>query len=72
VVVHDFHIPRRAFAPLEAYPPLIIDADAVLAAPIAVQSFAPIARRNSQILKLLGRIHREKLGSSPPLAEQAC
>jgi hypothetical protein len=26
------------------------------------KSFEPIARRNSQILKLLGRIHREKLG----------
>jgi hypothetical protein len=35
-----------------------------LAAPVAVQSFEPIARRNSQILKLLGRIHREKLGSA--------
>jgi len=46
---------------------LIIDADAVLAAPVAVQSFEPIARRNSQILKLLGRIDREKLGSRPTL-----
>jgi hypothetical protein len=35
-------------------PPLIIDADAVLTAPVGVQSFEPIARRNSQILKLLG------------------
>jgi hypothetical protein len=66
-VVHDFHIPRRALAPLEAYPPLVIDADAVLAAPVAVQSFEPIAWRNSQMIKRLGRIDPEKLSSRPTL-----
>jgi len=67
VVVHDFHIPPRAFAPLEAYPPLVIDAGTVLTAPVAVQSFEPISRRNSQIIELLGCIDREKLSSRPTL-----
>ena len=59
MVVHDFQIPHRAFAPLEAYPPLVIDTDAVLATPVAVQSFEPIARRNAPILKLLCRTAAE-------------
>jgi hypothetical protein len=54
VVVRDLYIPRRALAPLEAYPPWVIDTDAVLAAPIPVQSFEPIARRYPEIIEPLG------------------
>src|SRR6476661_8757270 len=67
VIVHDFHIPRRSLTPFKAYPPLIVDADAVLATPVAVQSFEPIARRRSQIVELLGRVNGEQLGSRTAL-----
>jgi hypothetical protein len=42
VVIHDLDAPRRAFSPLQAYPPLIVDADAMLPAAIPVQSFETI------------------------------
>src|SRR3954463_13888107 len=49
VVIHDLHIPRRRLAPFKAYTPLIVDADAVLPAPVAdrhpeVRAIAPLER----------------------------
>jgi hypothetical protein len=67
VVVRDLDIPCRTFAPFEAYPPLIVDTDAMLSAPIAVQSFKAIARRNPQIVEPFGSVEGEKLGSTPAL-----
>jgi hypothetical protein len=67
VVVHDLDVPYRTLAPLEANPPLIVDADAVLAEPIAVQSFEAVAWRNPEVVKLLGRVDRKKLGSCTAL-----
>ena len=67
MVVHDLDIPCRAFAPFEAYPPLIVDTDAVLSAPIAVQSFKAIARRNPQIVEPFSRVEGEKPASTPAL-----
>ena len=46
VVVHEFNFPCCAVAPLEAEPPLIVNADAILTVSIAVQSFEAIARRD--------------------------
>src|SRR4051812_6970018 len=63
VIVHNLDIPRGSLAPFEADPPLIVDPDAVLTAPVAVQSFKTIARRDPQIAKLPGRIDGEQLGS---------
>jgi hypothetical protein len=51
VIVHDLGIPRRSLAPLKAYPPLIVDANAVLSTPVAMQSFEPITRRHPQIIE---------------------
>jgi hypothetical protein len=47
MIVHDFHIkrPRGAFRPGKANPPLIVDTDAVLALPVPLEPFKPIARR---------------------------
>lgn len=39
----------------------------MLSPPIAVQGFKAIARRNPQIVELLGRVEGEKLGSPPAL-----
>lgn len=67
MVVHSLDIPCRAFAPFEAYAPLIVDTDAKLSAPIAMQSFKAIARRNPQIVEPFGRVEGEKLGPTPAL-----
>src|SRR5882724_3689533 len=67
VIVHDRHIPRRSLAPFKAYPPLIVDTDAVLSTPVAMQSFEPIARRHPQIVELFGRIHSKEPGSCTAL-----
>jgi hypothetical protein len=61
VVVDDFHVPCRAFAPFEANPPLIVDADTLLSAPVTVQSFEAIARRQAQIVELYSGVDGEKL-----------
>src|SRR5260370_23532161 len=55
VVVHDLDVPCRAVAPFEAYPPLIVDADAMFSAPIAVQGFEAVARRSPHVVEPLGR-----------------
>jgi hypothetical protein len=48
VVIGDFDIEGISLAPAEAEPPLIVDADAVLAGTIPPKCFQTIARRNSQ------------------------
>jgi len=67
VIIYDLNFPSRAFAPLKAYPPLIVDPDAVLSAPIAAQRFKAVSRRSPQIIELFGRVDGQKLGSRPPL-----
>jgi len=44
-----FPLLRVATAPDEANPPLVIDADAVLAGTLAFEGFQPVARRRKQI-----------------------
>jgi hypothetical protein len=60
VMVHDFDVPGRPFAPLKTYPALIFDADTMLPAPIAVRGFQPIAGRSAQIVELFGRVDGKK------------
>lgn len=67
MVIDNLRVPRGAFAPIETYPPLIVDADAILTPPIAVQSFEPIARRNGQIVELFCRVKGEQFRSRPTL-----
>jgi hypothetical protein len=52
MVVGDFDVERTSpiFRPLEAYPPLLIDAYAELSLPVAAQSFKPIARQSHQVV----------------------
>ena len=68
VVVRDLNIPRGAFSPLEAYPPSIIDADAVLPVTVAEQRFEAIPRRDSQVLGSLGRVPKLRARGSSRLA----
>jgi len=50
MVICDFNIMRIVGFPFKAYPPLVIDAYAVLAFPIVSQSFKSITWRYSQII----------------------
>lgn len=45
------NVPRVPLSPLEAQRPLIVDADAALAIPIAAQDFESMTRRHAQIVE---------------------
>ena len=57
MVIDDFNIgrPRRSLWPLEADPPLVVDANAVLAFPVAFERFETVAGQ-VQIQQRRGRI----------------
>jgi hypothetical protein len=48
VVIDDLHVERVAVPPDEAEPPLVVDADAVLASAIAAERFEPVAGRGAK------------------------
>ena len=50
MIVHDFYIIEIAVSFNKAYAKLIVDANAVLPLPIAVQRFKSIRGRNPQII----------------------
>jgi hypothetical protein len=58
VVIDNFDVDRagRAFGPLKADPPLVIDPDAVLALSIALQSFQPVAGQGGEIFQAHCRV----------------
>jgi hypothetical protein len=67
VVVHDFNFPCCTVAPLEAEPPLIVNADAMLTTPITVQGFQAITWQDAKIINFLCRIDGKKFGSRTAL-----
>jgi hypothetical protein len=56
MVIHYLHILDAAIFPDKANSVLVIDPDAVLAAPIAMQGFQPISRRYLEIIDCARRI----------------
>ena len=67
MVVDDFDVPRRAIAPFEAYPPLIVDPNAVLTGTPSFQGLEPIAWDLPQVSQLLRRIEHFQLSSRHPV-----
>jgi hypothetical protein len=59
VVVNDLYIMGVAILPTEANAPLVIDADAVLAAPSTFEFLQSIARKYSQIGQCLSGVQRD-------------
>ncbi len=51
MVVHNFHVERILTLPAEAYPPLVIHADAVLAFAVVLQGFQVVAVRRAQVIQ---------------------
>jgi hypothetical protein len=67
VVINDLNVFRAAVRPEKAEPVLVVDADAVLADPIASQRFQTVARRNSQIFQPLGDLELPQFAAGHPL-----
>ena len=66
MVVHNLDFVRVFALPAEAEPPLVIEADAVLALPSAFQSFQPVARRHAQIGQKPGDVQLRELPQGDP------
>ncbi len=66
MVIHNFHRlrPRR---PAKTYPPLIIDADAVLPLAPAAQRLQPVSRRNREVRKTRDRMQLQQLSTGRAL-----
>jgi hypothetical protein len=54
VIIHDLDVIGVTGLPAKAYPPLVIDANAVLTAPIALECFQPVTRWRPQIIQTCG------------------
>ena len=61
VVVDDLDVVRIAIAPTKADAPLIVDTDAVLAGPVALELLQAITRRHSQVFNCLRGVDRDEL-----------
>jgi hypothetical protein len=49
VVINDFNIVGTVVSPHKTDPPLVVDANAVLARSVTSQSLQAVARRNAQV-----------------------
>nr|WP_310778989.1 hypothetical protein [Candidatus Palauibacter scopulicola] len=67
MVVDDLDVVRVSGAPEETDPPLLVDANAVLIGPIALQFLQPIARRHPEIRKINGRVEHPELSERASL-----
>ena len=67
VIVDDLDIERVTIAPDKTDPPLVIDANTVLARTIARQTFQAIARRNAQIVQSGRAVKHSQLASGDSL-----
>src|SRR5438105_1789793 len=69
VVVNDLYVgrPRRAIMPFKADPPLIVDADTVLALAVPAQCLEPVPGQSGEIAERGSRLHAIKLEARGPL-----
>jgi hypothetical protein len=61
VIVYDFDRERRAVSPAKTDAPLLVDADAVLARPIATQLLQPIPWRHTEFFEGKCRVEEQEL-----------
>lgn len=61
MVIDDLHVGHALVGPHEAQPPLVVDADAVLALAVAAQRFQPVAGRAAQEVQSLRRVQLRQL-----------
>jgi len=78
MIVDDLDFMRSVCSPDETDAPLIVDADAVPAFPVCSERFQPIARRDSEFVKVDGsgklielpKSDRQDIAPAPALAGQ--
>ena len=63
MIISDFYVVGSIGLPDKADPPLIVDADAVLAFPVSRERFKAIAWGHPQILNILGGVQHAQLAS---------
>jgi hypothetical protein len=61
MIIDDLDPFGRSLAPDEANPPLIVDANAVLAFPVAAQCLEPASRNSSHVRQHLGVLQHAQL-----------
>jgi len=61
VIVDDLDVVGVPVLPAEADPPLIVDANAVLTGAVTLELLQSVARRDAEIVELLGRVYGDKL-----------
>lgn len=61
MIVDDLDVVGVAVDPAEADAPLVVDADAVLAGPVAAELLEAIARRDAQVLEVHGTVDQAEL-----------
>jgi hypothetical protein len=67
VRVCDFDRERRAIAPAKADAPLLVDADAVLARPIAPQRLQPIPWGDAEFVEGKRGVEKQQLSTHDPV-----
>jgi len=84
MIIYNFSVVRVFAVPAEAYPPLVIDSDAVLSRAIAFQGFQAVAGRQGQVAQFARAIKLRELPQghtlnlrrqavvTPPLPQPLC
>jgi hypothetical protein len=67
MIISDLNVMGVAVSPGKANPPLIVDADAVLAFPVPYELFQAIARWSPQVLERFRRVHHDQFAQGETL-----
>jgi len=71
MIIHDFYVIGITIDPFEAYPPLIVDPDAVLPCPVAAKLLQPVGWRDAEIVQCDGIVKHAALAfqAALPIAD---
>ena len=61
MIIHDFYVNGITIDPFKAYPPLIVDPDAVLPCPTTTELLQPVRWRDAEIVQRDGIVEHAQL-----------
>jgi hypothetical protein len=64
MIIDNFHVACFARLPSKANTPLVVNANAILTSPIAMQLFKPVTRRRTQIEQVVSVIQIQQFSPS--------